>query len=82
MLQKSFGPTFTNVSAAPEALVSYFKWLGGQPVGKEHSRLGSNGGFEPWQEPLQECLGLNHLFLIQYLLTVDLLLQTNSTIDS
>ncbi len=39
MVQKSFGPTFTHVSGAPEALVSYFKWLGGQPDGKAHSWL-------------------------------------------
>ena len=31
---KPFGQTFSYVSGAPEALVSYFKWFGGQPVGK------------------------------------------------
>ena len=36
MIQKSFGLTFTNVSAAPGTLVLYFKWFGGQPAGKEH----------------------------------------------
>ena len=36
MVQKSFGPTFTHVSGAPEAPVSYFKWFGGQPDGKYH----------------------------------------------
>ena len=35
MVQKSFGRTFTHVSGAPEALVSYFKGFGGQPAGKE-----------------------------------------------
>ena len=35
MVQKSFGPTFTHVSGAPEAPVSYFTWFGGQPSGKE-----------------------------------------------
>ena len=39
MVQKSFGLTFTHVSGAPEALVSYFKLFGGQPDGKEHSSL-------------------------------------------
>ena len=34
MVQKSFGPTFTHVSGAPEAPVSYFKGFGGQPGGK------------------------------------------------
>ena len=37
MVQKSFGLTFTHVSGAPEAPVSYFKWFGGQPAGKAHS---------------------------------------------
>jgi hypothetical protein len=40
MVQKSFGLTFTHVSGAPDAPVSYFKWFGGQPGGKEHSRMG------------------------------------------
>ena len=40
MVQKSFGLTFTNVSGAPEALVLYFKWFGGQPDGRQHSSLG------------------------------------------
>ena len=36
MVQKSFGPMCTHVSGAPEAPVSYFKGLGGQPSGKEY----------------------------------------------
>ena len=39
MFQKPFGHTFTHVSGAPEALVSYFKGLGGQPGGKQHSSV-------------------------------------------
>ena len=39
MVQKSFGPTFTHVSGAPEALASYFKRFGGQPDGKYHSSV-------------------------------------------
>ena len=39
MVQKSFGPTFTHVSGAPEAPVSYFKGFGGQPDGKQHSSV-------------------------------------------
>ena len=39
MVQKSFGFTFTNVSGAPEALVSYIKGFGGQPAGKEDSSV-------------------------------------------
>ena len=39
VVQKSFGSTLTNFSGAPEALVSYFKWLGGQPDGKQDSGL-------------------------------------------
>ena len=47
MVQKSFGLMFTNVSGAPEAMAQYFKWFGGQPVGKEHSRVGGTFGFRP-----------------------------------
>jgi hypothetical protein len=36
MVQKSFGLTFTHVSGAPDAPVSYFKWFGEQPDGKYH----------------------------------------------
>ena len=39
MVQKSTGLTFTRVLGTPEALVSYFKWFGGQPDGKQDSRL-------------------------------------------
>ena len=39
MAQKSFGLTFTHVSEAPEASVSYFKWFGGQPAGMQHSSV-------------------------------------------
>ena len=42
MVQKSFGPTFTHVSGAPEAPVSYFKGFGGQQDGKEDSGLKVN----------------------------------------
>ena len=46
-VQKSFGLTFTNVSGAPEALVSYFKRFGGQPDGKYHSSVVVKGGDRP-----------------------------------
>ena len=39
IVQKSFGLMFTNVSGVPEALVSYFKGLGGQQDGKYDSSL-------------------------------------------
>jgi len=39
MVQKSFGPTFTHVSGAPDAPVSYFKGFGGQPSGKEDASV-------------------------------------------
>ena len=42
MVQQSFGPKFAHVSGAPEALVLYFKGFGGQPDGKEYSRLKVN----------------------------------------
>ena len=35
MLEKSFGLKFSNAFGTLEALVSYFKWAGGQPAGKE-----------------------------------------------
>ena len=82
MVQKSFGPTLTHVSGAPEAPVSYFAWFGGQPDGKQDSRVGEKGGFDCWWEPLKEGLSLNTSYLIQYLLTVDLRLETCCTIDS
>ena len=47
MVQKSFGPTFTHVSGAPDAPVSYFKRFGVQPVGKQHSRMGGELGDRP-----------------------------------
>ena len=39
MVQEEFGLPFANVFGALEALVSYFKWFGGQPDGKQHSGL-------------------------------------------
>ena len=39
IVQKSFGLTLTNVFGVPDALVSYFKWYGGQPAGKEHCSM-------------------------------------------
>ena len=54
MVQKSFGLTFTHVSEAPEALVSYFKWFGGQPVGRNTPEWAENAGFDPWLEQLKE----------------------------
>ena len=39
IVQKSFGHTFTYVSGAPEAPVSYFNGFGGQPGGKQHSSV-------------------------------------------
>ena len=47
MVQQSFGPTFTNVSGAHDAPVSYFKWFGGQPNGKAHSSVGAELGDRP-----------------------------------
>ena len=43
MMQKSFGLTFTHVSGAPEALVSYFKLFGWQPDGKQDSGFMEKG---------------------------------------
>ena len=82
MVQKSFGPTFTHVSGAPEAPVSYFKGFGGQPDGKYDSSVMVELGDRPLCEPLKEGLSLNTSYLIQYLLTVDLRLETYFTIDS
>ena len=65
MVQQSFGLTFTYVSGAPEALVSYFKRLGGQQDGKEDSSLGFSLWIAFWWEPLKEGLSLNTLYLIQ-----------------
>ena len=76
MVQKSFGPTFTNVSGAREALVSYFKGFGGQPDGKQHFFSMFFLWIDLWWEPLKEGLSLNTSYLIQYLLTVDLRLET------
>ena len=39
MVHTSFGLTCTHVFGAPEALVFYFKWFGGQPDGKDDSGL-------------------------------------------
>ena len=47
MVQKSFGHTFTHVSGAPEAPVSYFKWFGRQPAGKAHSSVMVEFGDRP-----------------------------------
>ena len=82
MVQKSFGPTFTHVSEAPDAPVSYFKGFGGQPDGKEDFLLVVLLWIDVWWEPLKEGLSLNDSYLIQYLLTVDLRLETYFTIDS
>ena len=82
MVQKSFGPTFTHVSGAPDAPVSYFKGFGGQPAGKQHFLLVVFLWIDLWWEPLKEGLSLNTSYLIQYLLTVDLRLETYFTIDS
>ena len=82
MVQKSFGHTFTHVSGAPEALVLYFKGFGGQPAGKEDFLFMVFLLIEFWWEPLKEGLSLNTSYLIQYLLTVDLRLETCFTIDS
>ena len=82
MVQKSFGPTFTHVSGAPEAPVSYFKRFGGQPAGKVHFSLRLFLWIDVWWEPLKEGLSLNDSYLIHYLLTVDTRLETCFTIDS
>ena len=65
MVQKSFGRTFGNVSGAPEALVSYSKWLGGQQDGKYHSSVMVEWNFDLWRQPLKEDLRLNTSYLIQ-----------------
>ena len=82
MVQKSFGLTFTHVSGAPEAPVSYFTWFRGQPAGKEDFIFRVFLWIDLWWEPLKEGLSLNTSYLIQYLLTVDLRLETYFTIDS
>ena len=82
MVQKSFGLTFAHVSGAPEAPVLYFKRFGGQPDGKYHSRVRQKGGIDFWWEPLKDGLSLNTSYLIQYLLTIYLRLETYFTIDS
>ena len=81
MVQKSFGPTFTHVSGAPDAPVSYFKWFGGQPAGKVSFFLRVFLWIDVWWEPLKDGLSLNDWYLIQFLLTVDLRLETYFTID-
>ena len=45
-------------------------------------RWRQNWGIDLWWEPLKEGLSLNTSYLIQYLLTVDLRLETYFTIDS
>ena len=82
MVQKPFGRTFTYVFGAPEAPVSYFKGFGGQPDGKYDFLLRVFLWIDVWWEPLKEGLSLNDSYLIQYLLTVDLRLETYFTIDS
>ncbi len=54
MVQKSFGPTFTHVSGASEAPVSYFKKFGAQPAGKAHCLLRVFLWIDLWWEPLKE----------------------------
>ena len=54
MVQKSFGPTFTHVSGAPEAPVSYFKGFGGPPDGKSPFFVGQFCGNRSCGEPLKE----------------------------
>ena len=82
MVQKSFGPTFTHVSGAPDAPVSYFTWFGGQPAGKYYFLFVFFLWIDLCWEALKEGLSLNTSYLIQYLLTVDLRLETYFTIDS
>ena len=82
MVQKSFGPTFTHVSGAPDAPVSYLKGLEGSQTGSNTPHLGFSLWIDVWWEPLKEGLSLNTSYLIQYLLTVDLRLETYFTIDS
>ena len=74
---------FSNVFGAIEALVSNFKWFGGQPAGKEHSPRRENWGIDPWREPLKDGLSLNTSYLVHYLLTVDLRCRLSllSTVD-
>ena len=81
MVPKSFRLTFAHVSEAHKALVSYFKRLGGQPDGKQDSRLKVNASDPSWREALKQGLSLNTSYLIQSLLTVDLRLETCFTID-
>ena len=54
---------------------------GSQPGGNT-PEWGENWGIDLWWEPLKEGLSLNTSYLIQYLLTVDLRLETYFTIDS
>ena len=89
MFEKTFGLTCTNVGGAPEALVSFFKWFGGQPDGKSDFSLFLLLWMDPWWEPLKEGeflnttysvqyllgLSLNTVYLVQYVLTVDLRLR-------
>ena len=76
MVQKSFGFMFAYVSAAPEALVSYFKGFGGQQDGKEDSGLMVNMPDPSPSGNINDGLRLNNSYLIQYVLTLDLRLET------
>ena len=55
MVGKYFWHTFTCVFVAPEATVSYLKWFGGQPDGKEHSRVTTKVPDPTLPEPFIEC---------------------------
>ena len=78
---KPFGSTFLNVLGAADAQAS-LNLFGWQPAGKEHFQSLFFVGIDPWREPLKEGLSLNTSYLRQYLLTVDLRLETCFTIDS
>ena len=58
------------------------KGLEGSQTGSKTLHLGFSLWIDLWWEPLKEGLSLNTSYLIQYLLTVDLRLETCFTIDS
>ena len=64
MVEQSFGLTFTNIFGALEALVSYLKWVGGQPAGKEDSSVVVEFRNPFQREPLKEGLSLSTSYLL------------------
>ena len=76
MVQKSFGLTFTNVSEALEALVSYLN--GAWRAARREGRFVCDGriGGSTSVGTIKKGLRINNSYLVQYLLTVDLKLET------